>query len=99
MRRIFSILSIPPRRSAQAPGNAPSPWPPTPQEINALAASLDVEPASITANVNDVYRLDRPAQERTLEFVQRIADVFSHILEDRQALTGRLQAIGALCAL
>lgn len=80
-------------------GIAPSPWPPTPQEINALATSLDVEPASITANVNDVYRLDRPAQERTLEFVQRIADVFSHILEDRQALTGRLQAIGALCAL
>ena len=80
-------------------GIAPSPWPPTPQEINALAASLRVEPGFIEANVNEVYHLDRAAQERALEFVQRIADVYSHILEDRQALTGRLQAIASLTAL
>lgn len=80
-------------------GIAPSPWPPTLPEVNALAASLDVDPGFIEANVNEVYHLDRAAQERALEFVQRIADVYSHILEDRQALTGRLHAIASLTVL
>jgi excisionase family DNA binding protein len=80
-------------------GIAPAAWPPTPQEIKALAASLDVEPGFIEARVNEVYYLDRAAQERVLEFVQQIADVYSHILEDRQALTGRLQAIASLTTL
>ncbi len=80
-------------------GIEPSSWPPTSQEINALAAGLNVEPSAIAAHVHEVYRLDRAGQERALEFVQRIADIFSHIVEDRQALTGRLQAIAGLCAL
>lgn len=80
-------------------GIEPSAWPPTSPEINALAAGLNVEPFAIAAHVNEVYRLDRAGQERALDFVQRIADIFSHIVEDRQALTGRLQAIAGLCAL
>ncbi len=80
-------------------GIAPAAWPPTPQEITALAANLDVEPGFIEARVNEVYHLDRAAQDRALELVQRIADVYSHILEDRQALTGRLQAIASLTTL
>ncbi|WP_423226586.1 PocR ligand-binding domain-containing protein [Candidatus Amarolinea aalborgensis] len=80
-------------------GIAPAAWPPTSQEVKALAASLDIEPGFIEAHMNEVYYLDRAAQERALEFVQRIADVYSHILEDRQALTGRLQAIASLTTL
>ncbi len=80
-------------------GIAPTPWPPSAQEIATLAAGLNVASAFIETHVNEVYRLDRTAQERALEFVQRIADIYSHILEDRQTLTGRLQAIASLTAL
>ncbi len=80
-------------------GIAPAAWPPNARDIETLAANLEVESILISANVERVYHLDRAAQERALEFVQRIADLFSHMLEDRQALTGRLQAIAALTVL
>jgi hypothetical protein len=39
------------------------------------------------------------AQEKALRSVQRIADIFSHIAEDRNALSGRLQTIASLTTL
>ena len=46
-----------------------------------------------------VYRLDKAAQEKALRSIQRIADIFSHIAEDRNALCGRLQTIASLTSL
>jgi hypothetical protein len=40
--------------------------------------------------------LDPAARVTVLESVQRVADIISHIGEDRRALLGRLTAIGAL---
>jgi len=80
-------------------GIAPDLWPPPSAQINSLAASFGLSPAYVTANVNGVYRLDKTAQEKALRCVQRIADIFSHIAEDRNALSGRLQAIAALTIL
>lgn len=80
-------------------GIAPEIWPPSADQLARLAEQFGVELAQVQAQVGAVHRLDRPAQERALRFVQRIADIFSHIISDRHALCGRLQAIASLTAL
>ena len=82
-----------------AGGIAPDPWPPPADQLAQLADQFGVSVAEVAAHVEDVYRLDRTGQERVLQFVQRIADIFSHIVSDRSALCGRLQAIASLIAL
>ncbi|MFN8493606.1 MAG: PocR ligand-binding domain-containing protein [Caldilineaceae bacterium] len=77
-------------------GIAPDRWPPEPRLLTGLATTFGLEQAYVEANVNAVYRLDKATQEKVLRSVQRIADIFSHIAEDRNALCGRLQAIAAL---
>ncbi len=80
-------------------GIAPENWPPDPAEVPALAAHFGVAPECIQANLEAVYRLDRPARDRALGFVQRFADSVSYLLEDRNALVTRLQAIATLTSL
>lgn len=77
-------------------GIAPETWPPGPELVASLAQTFGLAPADVEAHVDAVFRLDRPAQEKVLRSVQRIADIFSHIAEDRHALCGRLQAIASL---
>ncbi len=69
-------------------GIAPDAWPPSAERIAAMARALAVEPACVQAEIQAVYRLDRAAQARALGFVQRIADIFSHIIEDRSQAMG-----------
>ncbi|MDQ1301500.1 MAG: hypothetical protein QG637_1422 [Chloroflexota bacterium] len=80
-------------------GIAPEVWPPPAEQLGALAGQFSLNVAEVAAHVAEVYRLDRAAQERALRFVQRIADIFSHIANDRNALCGRLQAIASLSVL
>lgn len=77
-------------------GIAPEVWPPAAEQLEQLAAQFEISVAEAAAHVEEVYRLDRAAQERALRFVLRIADIFSHIVSDRSALCGRLQAIASL---
>jgi len=80
-------------------GIAPETWPPASEEVRAIADHFGLEPDLIEAHLNEVHRLDKPARDRALSFVQRIADVVSHIVEDRNALYSRLQAIASLTSL
>jgi excisionase family DNA binding protein len=80
-------------------GIAPDEWPPTETQIRAIAAHFNLAPDVIQDNVQAVYRLDRLSRDRVLGYVQRIADIFSHMLEDRNTLYARLQAIASLTAL
>ncbi len=80
-------------------GIAPEAWPPAPEHLACLAESFGLGVSDIAAHAEAVYRLDKAAQERALRSVQRIADIFSHIANDRNALCGRLQAIAALTTL
>jgi excisionase family DNA binding protein len=77
-------------------GIAPEAWPPSADQIACLAEAFGLSPADVEANADAVYRLDKAAQEKALRFVQRIADIFSHIAQDRNTLSGRLQAIASL---
>jgi excisionase family DNA binding protein len=79
-------------------GIAPEAWPPSADQLACLAEMFGLSPAYVEANADAVYRLDQAAQEKALCSVQRIADIFSHIAEDRNVLCGRLQAIASLTA-
>lgn len=80
-------------------GIAPEVWPSDPEQLVRLAETFGLSPAYVEANADAVYRLDTVAQEKALRSIQRIADIFSHIAEDRNALCGRLQAIASLTSL
>lgn len=80
-------------------GIAPEVWPSEPEQLACLAETFGLSPTYVAANADAVYRLDRAAQDKALRSVQRIADIFSHIAEDRHALCGRLQAIASLTSL
>lgn len=70
-------------------GIAPDDWPPAPEQIRRLAELFGVEPETVEANCDAVFRMDRASQERVLRFVQRMADVFSQMVQDRLQLTER----------
>jgi excisionase family DNA binding protein len=80
-------------------GIAPEVWPTDLEQLACLAETFGLSPAYVAANADAVYRLDKAAQEKALRSVQRIADIFSHIAEDRNALCGRLQTIASLTSL
>ncbi len=80
-------------------GIAPEGWPPGSQQLTAIAASLCVEPAVLEANLGAVHRLDKAQCEKALRYVQRIADIVSHMAEDRSSIYGKLQAIASLTTL
>jgi excisionase family DNA binding protein len=66
-------------------GIAPEGWPPNAQQAAELAHLFDVPPEIVVANADEVFRMDRAGQERALRFVQRMADVFSQMAQDRLA--------------
>jgi len=80
-------------------GIAPEVWPSEPEQLACLAETFGLSPAYVAANADAVYRLDKAAQEKALRSIQRIADIFSHIAEDRNALCSRLQTIASLTSL
>ncbi len=66
-------------------GIAPDAWPPSTQQAAELAGVFGVQSETVAANSDAVFHMDRAAQERALRFVQRMADVFSHMVLDRAA--------------
>jgi hypothetical protein len=69
-------------------GIAPDHWPPSADEISRLAELFEVEPGAVESSRDAVFRMDRAAQEKALRLVQRMADVFSLMVEDRLAAPG-----------
>jgi excisionase family DNA binding protein len=69
-----------------AGGIAPDQWPPTRDVVKTMAAQFKLAPQTLAPHIDEVYRLDRRQRERVLSFIQRIADVFSLLLEDRSRL-------------
>ena len=55
-----------------------------------------LERGFVESNAGAVYRLDKLAQERALRGAQRIADIFSHLVEDRAAVVRRMRTIESL---
>jgi excisionase family DNA binding protein len=66
-------------------GIAPDNWPPSAEHAAELADLFGVRPETVAVNFDLVFRMDRAAQERALRYVQRMADVFSQMVQDRLA--------------
>ena len=80
-------------------GIAPVAWPPGDEQIEQVARDLALSPDQVRQHIHAVHHLDPDGQTRVLPFVQRIADIFSHIVSERQQLTGRLQRIAEITRL
>ncbi len=77
-------------------GIAPQNWPPNDEQIRRIGADLELPLDLLRQHINEVHRLDPQEQARVLPFVQRIADIFSHIAQERLELAGRLQRIAEI---
>ena len=82
-----------------AGGIAPQNWPPNPDVIEKIALDLGVETAVIVDHIDEVYYLDDAQQTHVLSLVQRVADIVSHILDERGQLLSKLDAIANLTTL
>jgi excisionase family DNA binding protein len=77
-------------------GIAPPIWPPSTDEIARMAATLQIEQAIIERHLDEVHRLSYAEQAKVLAYVQRIADIFAHIANERLVLFERLQRIAEI---
>lgn len=82
-----------------AAGIAPDMWPPDDGTVSQIAAELGVPADVYRQHVHAVYTLSREEKQRVLHFLQRIADVVSHIVAERRGLLERLQKIQELARL
>jgi excisionase family DNA binding protein len=80
-------------------GIAPQHWPPSDQQLDRIAADLELAPDLVREHIDQVHRLDSQGQAHVLPFVQRIADILAHIAQERLDLAGRLQRIAEISRL
>ncbi len=79
-------------------GIAPDDWPPSPEKIREIAADLDVDFSLFTNHVEDIYMMDEAEQAHVLSLIQPVADVVSHILNERIVLMRKLDQISRITA-
>jgi excisionase family DNA binding protein len=75
---------------------APDQWPPSPEEIDKMAAEFGLKADELTPRVEEAYFLDKAEQARVLSYVQRIANIVAHIVTERNTLMGKLESIAKL---
>jgi len=80
-------------------GIAPKQWPPEENELHEIADDLGLSVNTLEDHVNDVHTLSEEAQEIVLPFVQRIADILAHIVNERNDLFQRLNRIAEITKL
>lgn len=78
---------------------APEQWPPTAEQINKMAAELHLDADVLTQHLQAVCYLQSEKREQVQQFIQRIANIVAHIVDERQHLTSRLAAIADLTSL
>lgn len=77
-------------------GIAPGDWPPSAADLEQMAGDLHVDPTSLARTIDQVHRLTAQQQLYILPFVQRIADVFTHVADERHQMMTRLQRIAEI---
>lgn len=77
-------------------GIAPKNWPPSPEQVQTMATEFGVSFETLEPHLNEVFELSTSEQARVLTFVQRIANIVAHIIDERNSLMGKLDAIAQL---
>ena len=78
---------------------APDKWPPSNGEIEKISAEFEMDASSLSPYVDEVFYLDKEEKQRVLVYLQRIANIVAHIVDERKTLVGRLAAIADLTEL
>lgn len=71
------------RAMAVVGGVAPAQWPPSDEKIERIAADLEVDPDLLREHIDDVFFVDEEGRKRLLDFIQRLADIVTHIINER----------------
>ena len=79
-----------------AGGIAPTHWPPDAAERTRMAEYLDIPDRELDAALRTVFVLTHDQKQQVLGYVQRIADIIAHIMNERSALFTKLQDIAEL---
>ena len=74
-------------------GIATEDWPLTPAAQQTLAADLHTTSEQLADHLHEVYHLDDTQKAKALSFVQRIANIVSHILTERRTLLNQIETI------
>jgi len=77
-------------------GIAPPAWPPSPTELGRMAESLDVTERELDGAMHKVFVLTNDQRQQVLGYVQRIADIIAHIMNERSVLFTKLHNIAEL---
>lgn len=78
---------------------APEQWPPAAEEVERMAEELGVSPELIRAHVMEAHFLTEAERANVLAYVQRIANIVAHIVNERKTLVSKLAAIADLTTL
>jgi excisionase family DNA binding protein len=77
-------------------GIAPALWPPEATEVARMAELLDAPEAELRRAMADAFVLNADQKQQVLGYVQRIADIVAHIMNERNILFTKLQNIAEL---
>jgi excisionase family DNA binding protein len=77
-------------------GIAPPEWPPSADDVRELATELEVPTHELADHIDEVYYLDRSHRAWVLEYLPRVANLFSRIARERSRLVDRLDTIASL---
>ncbi len=77
-------------------GVAPDVWPPSDDEILAVAAESGADPDTVRRHINEVYWIDRPHQDWILRNLSRVSGLISRLADDHGRLVNKLEAIASL---
>jgi len=77
-------------------GIAPQQWPPDGARMERIATDLDLPLELVQAHIQQVHVIEPDDQKRVLAFVQRMADIVSHIIKERNQFYLTLQNIAEL---
>ena len=84
------------RAMAVIGGVAPVKWPPSDDKIDEIATFLEVDADLIHRHIDDVFRVETDEQQRLLSFVQRLADIVTHIISERNQFYTTLNSIAEM---
>lgn len=77
-------------------GIAPALWPPADTEIARLTEYLDTSEAEVRQALAQAFMLSNAQKQQVLAYVQRIADIVAHIMNERNILFMKLRNIAEL---
>ncbi|RMG90094.1 MAG: helix-turn-helix domain-containing protein [Chloroflexi bacterium] len=78
---------------------APDQWPPDQEQIEAIARELEISPDQLQPHLSEVYFLTAEQRQQVLTYLQRIANIMAHIVNERKELVERLNTIAQLAVL